>query len=270
MSGHWLRRAVARTEFALRQIVSRPRARVSWPPLQAIVIGACGFLALFILIMVTLDATAITGARRLPPIVIAAFREITDFGKGGLFLYPLAALMIALLLAPSALPRSAQLTLTAIFSRAAFLFFAIGVPYWFNTSIKQVIGRARPFVGGSADPYLFHPFSWGAEYASLPSNHATTACAAAVAIGALWPRARTALWVYAAIIVASRVIITAHHPSDVLAGAVIGTFGALLVRNYFAARRLVFSVSARGTVEAFAGPSWRRIKAAGRALLSGR
>jgi membrane-associated phospholipid phosphatase len=144
------------------------------------------------------------------------------------------------------------------------------VPGWLNTAIKQVIGRARPFVGGSANPYLFHPFSWGPEYASLPSNHATTACAAAIAIGALWPRARTAMWIYAGLIMVSRIIITAHHPSDVLAGAVVGTLGAIVVRNYFAARRLVFGVNTQGAVEAFAGPSWRRIKAAGRALLSDR
>jgi membrane-associated phospholipid phosphatase len=269
-SGHWLRRGAARTEFALRQIIRRPRISVPWPSRQAIAIATSGFVALFILIMVLFDAAAITAARALPPLVIAVFREITDFGKAGWFLYPLAALMIALVLTPPDLPRSVQLTLTAIFARAAFLFFAIGVPYWFNTTIKQVIGRARPFVGGSANPCLFHPFSWGPEYASLPSNHATTVCAAAIAIGALWPRARTALWIYAALIMASRVVITAHHPSDVLAGAVVGMLGAILVRNYFAARRLVFGVSAQGSIEPFAGPSWRRIKAAGRALLSDR
>ena len=75
------------------------------------------------------------------------------------------------------------------------------------------------------------PFSWKVEYASLPSGHATTAFAAAVAVGALWPRTRPVMWAYALVIAVSRVVLTAHHPSDVLAGALVGALGALLVQG---------------------------------------
>ena len=149
----------------------------------------------------------------------------------------------------------------AVFARAGFLFLAIGVPYAINAGLKQTIGRARPFVGGAANAYLFHPFRWGPAYASLPSNHAVTAGAAAIAIGALFPRARVVLWIYAAVIIVSRVVVLAHHPSDVLAGLLVGAVGALTVRNYFASRRLVFGVGPDGGVEAFANPSWRRLEA---------
>jgi undecaprenyl-diphosphatase len=226
------------------------------------------FVVIFILLMVFADARAIIWARGLPRDVVAAFRAITDFGKAAWFLYPLPALMILLLLLPRGLPRAAQATFAALFARVAFLFLAIGIPYWFNAALKQVIGRARPFVGGSADPYLFRPFSWGPEYASLASNHTVTVCAVAIAFGALWPRLRPILWLYAIIIAVSRVIVIAHHPSDVLAGAMVGTVGALLVRNYFAARGLVLGVTPKGEVAAFAGPSWQRIKAAVRAAFS--
>jgi undecaprenyl-diphosphatase len=67
------------------------------------------------------------------------------------------------------------------------------------------------------------------------------------------------MWIYALAIAASRVIISAHHPSDVLAGAIVGAFGALLVRQWFAARRLGFRVAADGSVQPMPGPSWRRI-----------
>jgi undecaprenyl-diphosphatase len=67
----------------------------------------------------------------------------------------------------------------------------------------------------------------------------------------------------------SRVIITAHHPSDVIAGAIVGAGGAYLVRNWFAARRLGFAVSSDGLVQAMPGPSVRRIvKAVARRLHS--
>jgi membrane-associated phospholipid phosphatase len=56
----------------------------------------------------------------------------------------------------------------------------------------------------------------------------------------------------------SRVVVLAHHPSDVVAGALVGTVGAALVRRWFAARRLVFSPK----LSVYAGPSLRQIGAA--------
>lgn len=236
---------------------SRNDIPIHWQKVAAITIG---FLLAFGLTMVLLDVKAIIAARDLPAGVVAVAREVTEFGKVGWFLVPLGVLFTVVCCAPSNLPRPVEAVLAAIFARVGFLFLAISVPYAVNAALKQMIGRARPFVGGSPNAYLFHPFSWGPAHASLPSNHATTAGAAAIAIGALFPRARAILWIYAALIMISRVVVIAHHPSDVLAGALVGTVGALMVRNYFASRRIVFGVAPDGKVEAFANPSWRRLK----------
>ena len=67
-------------------------------------------------------------------------------------------------------------------------------------------------------------------------------------------------------IAASRVIITVHYPSDVIAGALVGGFGALLVRNWFAARRLGFAIAPDGRVMALPGPSRHRIRMVARKL----
>ena len=93
------------------------------------------------------------------------------------------------------------------------------------------------------------------------------AAAAAIAIGALWPKARLPMWIYAVVIMASRVIIEAHYVSDVIAAAFVGAFGAVLVRNWFAARRLAFVPGTDGAVHALSGPSWRRVIAVARRLL---
>ena len=61
----------------------------------------------------------------------------------------------------------------------------------------MIAGRGRPFVGGKADAFNFAPFAGNEAYASLPSAHAITAFALAFAIGAVWPRARVAMIVYA-------------------------------------------------------------------------
>jgi undecaprenyl-diphosphatase len=89
-----------------------------------------------------------------------------------------------------------------------------------------------------------------------------------VAFGTLWPRARTILLIYAVLIAISRVVVTAHYPTDVLAGALVGAAGAMMVRRYFALRRLGFSVGPGGEVRQLPGPSLRRIKAVARSLLA--
>jgi undecaprenyl-diphosphatase len=158
-----------------------------------------------------------------------------------------------------------QTVLASVAARMGFLFLAIGVPGLVVTIAKRIIGRARPVAAGE-DVFLYKLFLWRADYASFPSGHATTAFAAAVALGVLWPRLRPLFWTYAVVVALSRVMVTAHHPSDVVAGAIAGTVGALLVRDWLAARRLGFSICADGTVKPFAGPSWARIKRVARSL----
>ena len=102
----------------------------------------------------------------------------------------------------------------------------------------------------------------------MPSGHATNVFATLVAVGLIFPRARPLLWIYALVIAASRVIVTAHFPSDVVAGAAFGAFGAILVRDWFAVRRLGFYVGSDGRVRTMPGPSWRRLKQVARALVS--
>jgi undecaprenyl-diphosphatase len=57
----------------------------------------------------------------------------------------------------------------------------------------------------------------------------------------------------------SRNVLLSHHPSDVIAGVLVGTLFAALVRRWFAARCLVFSPR---TLAAYPGPSLRRIRMA--------
>jgi membrane-associated phospholipid phosphatase len=174
-------------------------------------------------------------------------------------------LIVIALISTPALTRMSQRVLAALALRLGFLFLAIGVTGLVVTVIKRIVGRARPMIAGD-DVFLYKFFLWRVEYASFPSGHATTAFAVAVAFGVLWPRLRLLLWTYAVMIALSRVIVTAHHPSDVLAGAIAGVVGALLVRDYLAARRLGFSVLPDGGVKPFPGPSWARIKRVARGL----
>jgi undecaprenyl-diphosphatase len=215
--------------------------------------------------MVFVDAAAIKSPSR--PAAGRAIQDRDRFRSVGWFLFPLggALTVMAFVTSPS-LPRMSQLVLASLSARLGFLFLAIALPGLVVTIAKRIIGRARPGVAGE-DVFLYKLFLWRADYASFPSGHATTAFAAAVVFGVLWPRLRPLMWSYAIVIALSRVIVTAHHPSDVVAGAIAGAVGALLVRDWLAARRLGFLVRTDGAVAPFPGPSWDRIKKVARSLV---
>jgi undecaprenyl-diphosphatase len=236
-----------------------PRGPVAWPSVAQVLIGAVLTVALVLAAMLVVDAWSVSHARRLPDALRAAASRFTDLGKGGWFLWPTGILLLALAAIDSpVLARFSRGVLAAFAVRLGFVFTAIALPGLIETVAKRLIGRARPFVRGD-DVWAFVPFNWSAAYASLPSGHVTTAFSALVAIGAIFPQARALMWIYAVLIALSRVVVTAHYPSDVIAGAVVGTVGALLVRNWFAARRLGFTVKSDGSIQAMPGPSLGRI-----------
>jgi membrane-associated phospholipid phosphatase len=264
----WFRFVRTNVVIGLARLVrpARGSATPIWRAYARIAIGTALAIAVLVLIMVFVDAAAIRAARQAPRWLVAPFQFATDFGLAGWFLIPLggALLVIALINAP-ALTRMSQGVLATLAVRLGFLFLAIGATGLVVTVVKRIVGRARPVIAND-DVFLYKFFLWRVEYASFPSGHATTAFAAAVAFGVLWPRLRPLLWTYAIVIALSRVIVTAHHPSDVVAGAIAGVVGALLVRDYMAARRLGFSVLPDGSVRPFPGPSWARIKRVARGL----
>lgn len=270
-TGTVLRRCATNVVAALNVLARPPRIRRSHSKpysLQMLAIAAGVAIAVFLLLAWTLDAAASRGASRLPHWIVVLFDDITDFGKSGWFLWPLGLLFIALAALPPVLTPFSQRVLAAVMVRVGFLFTAIAVPGLFVSIVKRIIGRARPNVGGSLDPFLFSPLKWVPAYAGMPSGHATTAFAVLVAFGTLWPRARTVLLIYAVLIAISRVVVTAHYPTDVLAGAVVGIAGAMMVRRYFALRRLGFSIGPDGDIHQLPGPSLRRMKAVARNLLA--
>jgi membrane-associated phospholipid phosphatase len=265
------RRCLVNVGDAIR-VLARPQRihpREGWLPAPQVLGMACvAVVVLFVLGMLFVDAPVTAAAMRLPRWLHSFFDTITDYGKSGWFLWPIGLVFLALAALPPVVPRIAQMVVAAMMVRVGFLFVAVGVPSLFDTIIKRMIGRARPMVGGHLDPTVFSPFIWRSDYASLPSGHTTTAFAVLVAFSTLWPRSRTAFLIYAVLIAISRVVVTAHFTTDVLMGALVGTIGALMVRRWFALRRLGFSIGPDGAMHMHPGPSLRRIKAVARALLA--
>ncbi|KQT29403.1 MULTISPECIES: phosphatase PAP2 family protein [Bradyrhizobium] len=222
-------------------------------------LAVAGSIAI-IALMVTFDQTEIQlmpprGTPSLWPI-----RILTDFGKDEYLLSVLGAALVVLAFVAAGLHGTRRALLLGFGTRLQFLFLSVAVSALVTEILKYVIGRGRPFVGGTPNPFNFVPFEGTGAYASLPSGHAVAAFALAFAVSSLWPRLRAFMFTYAIVILLTRLVLLAHHPSDVVAGALVGTAGAMAVRYWFAARRLGFAIRSDGTIVPLPGRVSNRLK----------
>jgi membrane-associated phospholipid phosphatase len=185
---------------------------------------------------------------------------VTDFGKAAFVLWPLGIMLFVVAVVSPGLSGKARTLWLRFGVRIQFVFFAVLVPVLSGEVIKWIVGRGRPFVGGKANAFNFQHFAGTEAYASLPSAHAITSAALAFAVAALWPRTRIPMIVYAVLVAGSRLVLLAHHPSDVVAGALIGVVGAMIVRYWFAIRRLGFRIAPDGVIEPLSRPPLGRLK----------
>lgn len=87
--------------------------------------------------------------------------------------------------------------------------------------LKVLVHRPRPYVT------LPPPDSWmgywrAHEFQSFPSGESTTSFAIAASLSLWFPRLQIPLLIAAAIVAIARVIVGNHHPSDIVAGAMLG------------------------------------------------
>jgi undecaprenyl-diphosphatase len=131
---------------------------------------------------------------------IAAYSKLGEHGSGWLALGLLGAR-----LDPDATRRRAWRRGAATVAGA----------YLANQTLKRVVRRPRPQLEDL--PPLTHTFS----QLSFPSAHSTTSFAAARAYRTLLPSGL--LYALASTLALSRLYLGVHYPSDVLAGAALGT-----------------------------------------------
>ena len=170
----WLRRIEVNARATMATLLRPRRGVVAFPGAAQLVTGTLVAVAVLVATMFVLDAWSVSHARRLPDALIQAARRFTDLGKSGWFLFPSGILFLTLIAFNSpALPRFSRGVVAAFAVRLGFVFTAIGLPSLFAMIIKNIIGRARPFVVAGPDVWAYEPLTWHARYASFPSGHTT-------------------------------------------------------------------------------------------------
>ncbi|MBU0517029.1 MAG: phosphatase PAP2 family protein [Proteobacteria bacterium] len=110
-----------------------------------------------------------------------------------------------------------------------FVCLAVATAMIVGDGLKWFFGRYRPEILFEQGQYGFSFFGQVDSQHSFPSGHTLRIFSAMTAMSLLWPRARIPLLGVAVLVGVSRVVVTRHFPSDVVAGAFIGVFCALWV-----------------------------------------
>jgi membrane-associated phospholipid phosphatase len=117
--------------------------------------------------------------------------------------------------------------------RSFFIFLSLCIIGIFNTLLKWIAGRHRPMDLLNPGNFGFDFFGLFYESTSFPSGHTQTAFTLATALTILFPRWGIPLFILAGAVGISRIILTSHYLSDVIAGAGIGIIGTLFIKYFF-------------------------------------
>ncbi len=198
------------------------------------------------------------------------FRFITRFGVSTGYLIG-AAIAFAALRIAALLPRLIACAdrLRAYSHVPLFFFSAIAVPGLAVDLVKTVFGRARPKLLFSDGSYSFTWWGTQSDYWSFPSGHTANAVAIALALGMIWPRFGALYAIFAVLIAASRVVITAHYLSDVVMGAFLAFAIVPYVRFVFAQSGIDLDAARDGVVHPHPTLAWRARLGLGRRAASG-
>jgi membrane-associated phospholipid phosphatase len=122
--------------------------------------------------------------------------------------------------------------------RSLFVFLSLSISGILIDIVKWIAGRHRPIDLYNHGYFGFEYFRTGYELTSFPSGHAQTVFSLATALTILFPRWGILLFVVAGTVGISRIILTSHYLSDVIAGAGIGILFTLAIKYYFDRKRI--------------------------------
>lgn len=188
------------------------------------------------------DSAATAWAQSIDGPARAALRALTRFGKSDWILIPLGVSLLALHLLPRVVNVTPERDLGRLTRRLGFLFLAVAGSGILAVALKYGLGMPRP--SAAATGALPIRFTLDPAFASFPSGHTTTAAALAMAVTLVAPWAGLVLWPFAVGVGVSRMVVGAHHLSDVVAGFGLGAFSVLALAVVLGRRGYGFGAGA--------------------------
>jgi membrane-associated phospholipid phosphatase len=194
-------------------------------------------LAVIRLSVVYLDRPIARAMLAVPPWLHDLAEWMTRFGRSDLYLIPLLLILPLLLFASRTLAGEHRRSAARFWAWVTlFVGLSVALSGLLNDLVKLIAGRPRPTTG----IFENQPFTFDYAYQSFPSGHTAVAFGLALSLGLLWPRWRIPLLLLALAVAASRLILHAHYPADVLGGALVGWVTVAGLSAFLADRGIVF------------------------------
>lgn len=226
----------------LRFRLSR-RATAGMPPVWTPKLTQFTLVSVFaVLFAAVFDPYFVPTPDPLPNVVLRFLREVTDAGKSGWYIVPAVILITLIGLANwRGIRHATRRSMMIVYGRAAFILVSLAVPGITVNLIKQVVGRARPYVADQFGVYAFEPLRFAHAFQSFPSGHAATAGSLAAILMIWYPRCRPPVFFAMAVLASARIPAGAHYPSDVVAGFSLAFIVALVIARWLARKRVVIA-----------------------------
>ncbi|WP_421723822.1 phosphatase PAP2 family protein [Bauldia sp.] len=203
------------------------------------------------LAVIGLDMHAVDWASDFRKGVKAIHIDLTRFGKSEWWLIPSGSIALLVLFADwRATQRRVAAAWGEIGELAGFFFCTVAAAGLVTMGLKFLIGRVRPRFAEESTA-AFEPFSFAYQHLSFPSGHTTTIVAAATACALIF-RGRTGLVLFIGVIAVgvavSRVVVRAHYPSDIIAGAFVGAAFTIIYAYALGRSGVAFQRSCDGSL----------------------
>jgi lipid A 4'-phosphatase len=232
----------------------------AWPPLPARRLALWAGLTVLavILSVLFLDRPVALFFHAQSDELHAVFRFITQFGVSTGYLVGAAVTFIALRIAVRMTRFAAMADRIEAYSALPLFFFvSVAASGLAVDLVKTIFGRARPKLLFSNGDYYFGWFGTRSDFWSFPSGHTATAVSVALVLSMIWPRYRAIAAIFAALVAASRIIITAHYVSDVVMGAFLAFTIVPYIRFVFAQSGIDLDAARRAIPQPRRALPWR-------------
>jgi len=245
----WPRENWAAIADRIRRVQQRPTVHAPVFQISDILALLVISITLIVIVGLAFDSLSVERARALPRAVYFVGDWLSYFGKSQWELIPAGVVVLVLMAGRwKIVPPLVRVAWAEIGALSAYIFLAIAGSGILVNILKQLIGRGRPPTFDEYGTLALHPLEFVHRFQSFPSGHSTTA-GALIAIGFLVvPRWRLAFLLFGLTMAASRVVVGAHYPSDVLAGLIFGYAFSLWLAGRFAAAGWGFARGSTGSI----------------------